>query len=288
MGKRATYAHEMKRTDAWLANPDDLIIEDDEKAPLYDVRGTMKPDEAMVRNMMSLGTGTSAILIRKEGDRAKVIAGRSRVLACREANRRLAAQGAETLRLFCLVHRGDESKMVGLMISENELRTADSAINRAKKAQRFLDSGKTMEEAAVVFGCSVKTLESHLALLECSAAVRAAVESAEVPATVAVKLAKLSHAAQNKALAEMVASGSTRGRRGQAAAEEARNGRPAKAAKIQRAKGRRVLEKMLAAMDSGRYGPDTAMMRDMVAYLLGELPNPGNDSLVRLIEEVEQ
>lgn len=221
------------KTDALQFDPDDLVIVTDPKHPLYDERhdpnapGYLPLDENSVRNVMTFGV-LETILVRKEGAKPDgtpivvVADGRSRVRWAREANKRLREQGAETIRVPAFSKRGDDASLMGMMITANEVRKDDGPLVKAKKVQRFLNLGRSEEEAAVAFGVSGQTIKNYLALLECSPAVQSAVERGEIAATVAKKLSSLPRDEQKSALDKMREQGATRGKRAAAAAAQAK------------------------------------------------------------------
>ncbi len=180
------------KKDVLLFDPEDLVIVEDPASALYDERATMPVDEPLVLNIMHHGV-LEPILVRKnqETGKVEVVAGRQRVKACREANKRLKKQGCETHRVPAVVKRGEGHALMGMMISENEHREDDSPLVRAKKVQRFLDMGRSEEEAAVMFGVSVSTIKNMVALLDAPKVVQRSLEKGEIGATDAYKLAKL-------------------------------------------------------------------------------------------------
>ncbi|KAG0922643.1 hypothetical protein G6F31_019831 [Rhizopus arrhizus] len=74
-----------------------------------------------------------------------------------EANRRLEAEGAKPLLVPGVIRRGSAIKVAGAMISENEIRQADTPLGRAKKMADNLARGYDEEDLALLFGCNVAT-----------------------------------------------------------------------------------------------------------------------------------
>lgn len=181
-----------KRTNLFLVPPEDLVIVDDVASALHDDRAGKPVSESLVLNIMAHGV-LEPILVRKNGDTGKieVIAGRQRVKACLEANKRLKKQGAELLEVPCVVKRGDAHQLMAFMVSENEGREDDSPIGRAKKLARYLDLGRTIEQAAVVFCVSPATAKNLLGLLDAPKEVQKALGKGEITASDAYKLSKL-------------------------------------------------------------------------------------------------
>ena len=208
MGKQAL---EGTRLNAFAMDPDDLVIigldtDDSEEHHLYDKRIHLKVDEGMVRNVMVYGV-VQAVTVTKIGDTPCVVAGRQRVRAARVANERLLAEGKESIRVPVMLKKGEEHRLYGFSISENENRQDDNIIQKAENVARFLDMGRGEDEAAITFGVTKTTIKNWLAVLETIPAVRRAVEQGLLSATAAAKLAGLSPEDQLKALEELLASG---------------------------------------------------------------------------------
>lgn len=196
-------------------DPETLTLVTDPKHPLFDERVNLPVSEPLVLNILAHGV-LEPVLVRKNpetGD-VEVVVGRQRVKACREANKRLKAQGLEPFQIPGIVKRADDGGLAGMVVSENEIREDDSPIGRAKKAQRLFDLGKTEEQIAIYFGCSKQTVKNMVALLECCADVRNAVESGKIPVSEAYKLSKKEPSEQKDIVAKMItASESAKGKR---------------------------------------------------------------------------
>jgi ParB family chromosome partitioning protein len=176
------------RTNLWLVDPNDILIIEDTDHPLYDLtRTTLPVDEAMVLNIMVYGV-IEAINGRKNAEgKVEVIDGRRRVKAAREANRRLAAEGKELIRVPVVLKHGDPNRLYGVMISANEHRLDDTVLAKARKAARHFDMGATTEEVANSFGVSTTTLDNWQKLLLVKPALLEEVEKGNVSAHQAIK-----------------------------------------------------------------------------------------------------
>jgi ParB family chromosome partitioning protein len=190
-------------------DPEALVLVTDESSPLYDPRVHLPVSEALVLNIMHQGV-LQAISINKntESGAVEVVAGRQRVKAAREANKRLAAKGCEPVQVPALPRRGEGADLAGVMVSENECREDDSPIGRAEKMRRLMSYGKTEADLTVLFGCTTGTVKNTLALLDCCADVRKAVSKGAINAGHALKLSKLEPAQQRETLAKLVSAGS--------------------------------------------------------------------------------
>jgi len=199
MGKTA-FEH---RTNAYTFDPNDLVLVSDPDDQLYDPRVELPVDEGLVKSIMYHGF-VGSVVIAKRGDEPVVVAGRQRVKAAREANERLTEQGKEPVRVTAVIRRGDEVDLYGVALSENENRQDDSPMAKAKKCAKYINMGRSEDEAAIAFGVTKQAINSWLKLLECSAPVRKAVESGQLASSAATKLAELPAAEQKDALAELM------------------------------------------------------------------------------------
>ena len=197
MAKNSKDVYEAEaKTSLLLFDPDKLtIVEDDETHPLYDERASLEVSESLVLNIMQYGI-LQPIVVRKnaESGDVEVVAGRRRTRACREANKRLKKSGAEVLRIPGTIKRGENHTFMGVMISENEHREGDPPILRAKKLARYLETGRTEQDATVTFGISIGTIKNLLALLDAPKAVQSALDRGVINASEAYKLAKMAPA----------------------------------------------------------------------------------------------
>jgi ParB family chromosome partitioning protein len=180
------------KTDMLLFDPEDLLLVTDETSDLYDDRVHLEPTAAFVANLEHYGV-LEPILVRKNTATGKteVVDGRQRVKGLRVANKNLKKRGEEPWRISAVVKRSDAATAIGMMISTNEQRRDDSPLNRAKKAARMLERGKTEPEVANALGCSSASVKNLIALLDAPAVVRSAVENEKITVSEGYKLAKL-------------------------------------------------------------------------------------------------
>lgn len=170
---------------------------------LYDKRISLPLDEGLVKNIMKFGVKVW-VLVRKNGPLTEVVDGRQRVRATREANRRLTEAGMEPHTVPCFVQRSED--MMGVMLS-TFIRQDDAPMGQAQKIQRYLDTGKSEADAAIVYGVNVQTIKSRLALLELAPKVQTAVSHGKIAAFAALELRDLKHDEQEAKLAEILANG---------------------------------------------------------------------------------
>lgn len=252
--------------------PEKLTIVTDEKHPLYDERAMLPVDENLVLNIMALGI-IQPVTLRLNGkdDQGKpiveVVVGRQRVKACLEANRRLRKEGKEPHRVPAIMKRAEAGTLTGVMISENEHRQSDTPIVRAKKLARYLDTGKTEAEAAVIFGVTVQTVRTMLKVLELHPKVQAAIERNNLPVNVAKELHVLPQEEQPAALEKLVAAGTVKGARGVEAAKKVRKGGEAEATKV-RMLSKNKLEAWKKKLKTAE-GKDAEIAYSVVSRILG-------------------
>lgn len=196
------------KTNVLMFDPEALHLVIDEKSPLYDERVHLPVSEPMVLNIMYQGV-LEPVIINKNTETGvvEVVAGRQRVKNAREANRRLRERGCEPIHVPAIVRRDDGASLAGVMVSENEVRESDTPIGRAKKMRQMLGLGKTEADLAVLFGCSKQTVDNTLALLDCTAAVRDAVDAGQIGVGHARAFAKLDPSQQREKVAELVSIG---------------------------------------------------------------------------------
>lgn len=188
--------------------PEDLVIVEDPKHPLYDKRRVERPiTEAFIDNIAENGV-IQTITFTKDGKDALVVAGRRRTRAARIVNERRKAAGLEPIRVPCLYRRAkNAAQMMALMVSENEQREDDDPVGRSEKMLRMLNFGATEDEIANAFGVTKQTVTSALSLMDLDQEVKDSI-GPRLSATAAAKLAKLSRAEQREKLNELL-SGST-------------------------------------------------------------------------------
>ena len=199
------------KRDVYMFEPEDLVIVTDPKSPLYDERGELPVDEALVLNIMFAPDGVpqgvlEPILVARnpESGKVEVVDGRGRTKAAREANKRLKKQGMEPIRVPGMPQRANSHRLMGMLMSANEHRRDDTPLGRAKKAQRYIDLGRDEGEVATIFGISKASVKNMLSLLDAPAAVKSAVEAGKITASDGYKLSKLEPAEAREKVAELI------------------------------------------------------------------------------------
>jgi ParB family chromosome partitioning protein len=235
----------MGRRDLFLYLPEQLTIVTDKEHPLYDERVNLALNEHLVKNIMIWGP-REPVEARKNGVTKagvpiiEVIDGRQRTRATAEANKRLIAQGDEPWQLKVILSNDvkDDGDLLGLQILHNELREDDPPSTKAQKCMRLLEKGKKIAEAANIFGVTEQTIHFWKNLMLCSSKVLKAVDSGELPAVVAVKLAKLPREDQDVQLDKMREEGNLRGKAALEAATAVADAATGKTPKPKKAKAK--------------------------------------------------
>lgn len=204
MGKLKKPVLDGTRRDYWYMDPEKLVLVTDKDHPLYDPRVEGPPEERLVRNIMKFGV-KNPIQVRKNGTIPEVVAGRQRVKAIREANRRLEEAGFTKKQIPVIPEKGTDRDMYGIMILENELRREDNPLTKAKKALTLYNMGANEQEIADTFGVCEQTVQNWLNLNDLSDTVQNAIESGEISASAASELLELEREEQDKVFEELKA-----------------------------------------------------------------------------------
>ncbi|MBJ9687497.1 ParB N-terminal domain-containing protein [Burkholderia vietnamiensis] len=196
------------KTNVLFFDPEVLVLVTDESSPLYDERVHLPVNEDLARNIDYQGV-LEPVLIQKDPETGavEIVVGRQRVKAARLANEWRRARGVAPVQVPALVHKGKRSNALDVIVSENEVRQADSPLGRAEKMRRLMVIGRGEDEIAVIFGCKVPTVRATLKLLECCSDVQKAVDSGQVSVTHAKQLAELPPDDQRAKVKELIAAG---------------------------------------------------------------------------------
>jgi len=213
------------RSDLFSFDPEKLVIITDKAHALYDERADMPLDEAFILNIMHYGIIQPIVFRTEENEDgvtiAVVVAGRQRVRAAREANKRLVARGDLPIRVPGVRRRENDHGTIGAMVAENEGRKGDEMLVKAAKARRMIETyGYSEEKVAMTFCVSVATLKRYMLIDESAPEVRDAFVRGDLPAGAAVELAKLPRGKQAEAVASLRNQGKVGGK-GHAGANDA-------------------------------------------------------------------
>lgn len=274
MGQNTVQSYGSKgRQDLLQFDPEDITLINDKNHPLYDPRINLPVDESLVRNIMVHGI-IEPIAVRKNGERngqavIECVVGRQRVKAAIEANKRLVAEGKQPIRVPATIKRGEDATLFGILISENEIRQNDGPLERAKKIQRFLDMGRSEEDASIVFGFTKQTVKAHLALLDCDKSVQHAVEEGRIGATLAAQeFSKIPREEQRTALEKLLENGTAKGVEAKEAVRRIRNGESEPKKKERRVRGRKEIVNALKTLGKVQHR-DAEVACAVLKYVLG-------------------
>lgn len=295
MGKQAL---EGTRLNAFGMDPNDLVIighdtKDGPEHPLFDERANLPLSEEMVNNIMFQGV-LETVLVRKNGDAVEVVAGRQRVKNAREANKRLKKQGSTEIRVPVMVRKGDDSALLGVSISENEVRRDDTPSIKAEKLTRYLATGRSEQEAAVTFGVSVQTIKNWSKMADLDVKVRNAVDAGKIPASAAWNLAGLSREDQRAELDKLLVNGKATVKGTQRAVKnnkkKRRGGGSEDGVEVE-APGKRLVFKVLKLNDKLKRSGDDVLSPDFIKgieWVLGEIGPSSIGGLTDLIRKAQE
>lgn len=252
MGKQA-FEGDVKRLNGFMFMPEAVVIvggdgpndvdkkdEDGNLHFLYDERVEMPLSEEFVLNVMSLGVKKN-VIVTKIGEAPYVVDGRQRVRAAREANRRLAKLGEPLLRVPGVQQKGEEPLLMTIGVSTNEFNHEDSALGKARKAQRLRDRGLDDEEIATAFGVTARAISNWGKLLGLAPPVKKAVASGAVSASAAAQLHDLPISEQKAQLDSLIAASKANGAKAPTINQVKASARKAKGQETNQAPSKKVL-----------------------------------------------
>lgn len=194
-------------------DPNTLVIVgldvEEEGSPLNDERSGWDVDENMVKNIMVYGI-QQPVIVRQEGGKTYVVDGRQRVKAAREAMLRQDAAGEHATKVPCIEVKADDGRVSGIMVSTNEIRKDDEILGKAKKASRLMDLVGSIEEVAIAFGRSTKTIENWMKLIQADPKVHEAIEAGIISPAVGIEIAGKSRQGQLEALGHLATPAKTK------------------------------------------------------------------------------
>jgi len=154
-------AFDASRISAFGLDPEDLVLIEDPKHPLYDARIKLPLKPEFVANIKALGV-IVPVVVRKIDGAPVVIDGRQRVRAALEANRQRKTEGLPPMKVPAVERKGSAGDAYAVTISTNEHRQEDALRAKIEKAQRSHQLGNSEEDIATQFGVSVATVKRWL------------------------------------------------------------------------------------------------------------------------------
>lgn len=171
----------------------------DTDGPGYDARILRPLEESDVLNVLDLGI-IQPVVLRKDGPRNIVQAGRQRVRWAREAAKRLGTP----VKVPCVFRTGTDMDHLKVMISENQHRTEDDFENMAKKCQTLMKYGATEQEAAITMRVTTAAIRNWMKYFDLAPEVQEAMKKGAITGSAAVQLADLPRAEQRDTLDDLV------------------------------------------------------------------------------------
>lgn len=202
-----------------------LDTKDGREHPYYDDRIKLPLKESFVHTVAWLGI-LEPIIIRRDGEKAVVMAGRQRVRAARLVNDRRRGRVAipddlpeewkarydselPDIMIPAVIRRAPDAEAQIVQIVENEARIQDTPLTRAHKMKKMVDAGHSQVLIASAFNCSQASVSMTLQLLDASDSVQKAIEDGVLSATAAQALVDLPLEEQDRRIAEARALGVT-------------------------------------------------------------------------------
>lgn len=171
----------------------------DTDGPGYDARILRPLEESDILNVIDLGI-IQPVVLKKDGPRNVVQAGRQRVRWAREASKRLGMP----VKVPCVFRTGTDMDHLKVMISENQHRTEDDFENMARKCQTLMKYGASEEDAAVTMRCTTAAIRNWMKYFDLSPEVQDAMKKGAITGSAAVQLADLPRAEQKDTLDDLV------------------------------------------------------------------------------------
>lgn len=201
----------MSRSTMTYEEPENIIIvgldtvEQDKTSPLYDERVNIELPEALVASIREHGVQQNVVALEKNG-KLVCVDGRQRVRAARELNRRLVEDGGtknDLVKVPVVRYASNGVGLMGLGIALNEIRYADPVHVKAAKLQRYLNLGRSLEDAALAFGVGIPTLQNWLSFVKLEPELQEEVSDGTLSVTDAVDLSAMDTAEQKQVAKEV-------------------------------------------------------------------------------------
>jgi ParB family transcriptional regulator, chromosome partitioning protein len=196
------YGAESRGSSTMMFDADKLKLITDKKHKFYDPRVELPLSEELVESIKRFGVQQD-IKVWKDRDSGHVyvVDGTQRVKNTREANKRLVKEGMPVKQVPGVALKGTMEHAFAIKVLLNGGRQDPTPQDQAKLAERLLEMGYDEKMTAAILHVTPATFKNYRALLECSAPVRAKVDSGELPVTMAYRFSKLEPAEQKEKLA---------------------------------------------------------------------------------------
>jgi ParB-like chromosome segregation protein Spo0J len=264
------------KIDGYWMHPNEIIIvgvdvpASDDLSLLYDPNVENEVDPSMVANIKVYGIA-EPVIVTMIDDRAHVVDGRDRVRAGRIALEELIAEGKEEIRVPVVLRDGEDHELFGVMISSNEIRRSENIIARAKKVLRFLNMGRSREEAAIAFGVSEGLVRNWIKIARLAKPVQKLIENGDLSANAAISLCDLNSKEQVAKALEIVREAKSTGKRPTAKRiNKALTGRPMAPGK-KTIKNILLVEKELPGVVAPKIKPEHDNFFSALRYIIGDI-----------------
>lgn len=206
-------AVDASRSNVYNIEPERLTLITDKEHALYDPRVENDITEKMVISIIAHGV-VEPLVVRKNGSSIEVVDGRQRTINAREANKRLAAEGRDTIKVPCIIRGGKDGEQASLGVELNEIRLSDDVLTKAEKAAHLRKIGRSEQEIAQAFGVTTKTIGTWAKFGELSASVLKAIKDDRIsPYDAVSNFEGMSREEQNEALEKVVESSAKSGKK---------------------------------------------------------------------------
>jgi ParB/RepB/Spo0J family partition protein len=139
-------------------------------------------------------------IVRKDGKRAKLIAGYSRWRAVVEINKE--RKPADRLKLAAVYTDANEIDAIMMAYEENASRNSLTPVDHGYMISRMMKGGKSIDDVATAIRQDVSWVKTHLALVNLVPEAQAAVSNGTIKPSAAKALSKLAAAEQRRAMTE--------------------------------------------------------------------------------------
>lgn len=181
-----------------------LDTADRDAHPLYEKRVHLPVDENLKANIAADGiqqeVTVQKITVDGGGFVLAAVTGRQRVKAARAANVELRSRGMAPIMVPIKIASGEAPKLAGIMVTENELRTQNSPLDRARLMKKLIDLGTSKAELMQRFGATDVTLANWTKMLELHPDVHKMVDAGLISANAALGVATVAYEKQAEKL----------------------------------------------------------------------------------------
>lgn len=248
----------------------------------YDARVLKPLDESDILNVCDMGV-LQPIILRKDGARNVVMAGRQRLRWARAASKRLGT----VVKVPCVFRQGTDLDALKVLVAENEHREGDTFENQARKCQQLSNYGATEEEIAVVMRCTTAAVRQWMKFFDLAPEVQASMKAGDISGSAAIRLVDLPRAEQAEVVTELVEEAKAKGKAKVAVADAEQKARVRsgkKDADTTKRPGLRLMTKVLSHEDA-EVLPEGFLLG--LRWAMGDLPAAKVRGLTAILRDVQ-